>query len=79
MEKAFKEKKCISSKFELARFHQVTDDMYYNYKFKGMLVMTAKLILLLMTIPHGYFPLFVFINGILILQHSYFDITAIKG
>ena len=27
MEKAFKEKKCISSKFELARFHQVTDDM----------------------------------------------------
>ena len=27
VEKAFKEKKCISSKFELARFHQVTDDM----------------------------------------------------
>ena len=27
MEKAFKEKKCISSKFELARFHQVTDDI----------------------------------------------------
>ena len=27
MEKAFREKKCISSKFELARFHQVTDDL----------------------------------------------------
>ena len=27
MEKAFREKKCISSKFELARFHQGTDDI----------------------------------------------------
>ena len=27
MEKAFREKKCISSKFELARFHQGTDDL----------------------------------------------------
>ena len=27
MEKAFREKKCISSKFELARFHQGTDVM----------------------------------------------------
>ena len=28
MEKAFREKKCISSKIELARFHQGTDDIY---------------------------------------------------
>ena len=27
VEKAFREKKCDSSKFELARFHQVTDEM----------------------------------------------------
>ena len=38
MEKAFKEKKCISSKFELARFHQVTDDIYYVFLYVCMCV-----------------------------------------
>ena len=48
MEKAFREKKCISSKFELARFYQGTDDMM-------VIVVVVTIVVVVMMVLVGFF------------------------